>query len=203
MCFLSALSEEVIVDSPNVAMKITDRNGQDVMQTAEVGDPLALKFEIIDKNSPYEIFVRELVAMDGIDSSEIVLIDSDGCPTDHFIMGPLYKTAETGKVCWLQIVLLLVLEVQKSLLFVKEYFIIMKEIFDILENVDRDVDKGKIIREINIVLIVMLYLPKFKNLSKVKKKILYFIEGGLKIELSYISMTKNLEESTTYLYIRL
>lgn len=79
-------------------MKITDRNGQDVMQSAEVGDPLALKFEIIDRNSPYEIFVRELVAMDGIDSSEIILIDSDGCPTDHFIMGPLYKSADSGKV---------------------------------------------------------------------------------------------------------
>ncbi|XP_066251225.1 uncharacterized protein [Euwallacea similis] len=93
-----ALSEEVTVDSPNVAMKITDRNGEDMMQSAEVGDPLALKFEILDKNSPYEIFVRELVAMDGVDSSEIVLIDSDGCPTDHFIMGPIYKSAQTGKV---------------------------------------------------------------------------------------------------------
>lgn len=86
------------VDSPNVAMKITDRNGGDVMPSAEVGDPLALRFEIMDKNSPYEIFVRELVAMDGVDSSEIVLIDSDGCPTDHFIMGPIYKSSDSGKV---------------------------------------------------------------------------------------------------------
>ncbi|KAG5888988.1 hypothetical protein JTB14_013293 [Gonioctena quinquepunctata] len=93
-----ALSEEVTVDSPNVAMKITDRNGDDIMQSAEVGDPLALKFEIMDKNSPFEIFVRELVAMDGVDSSEIVLIDADGCPTDHFIMGPIYKTARSGKI---------------------------------------------------------------------------------------------------------
>ncbi|KAF7280880.1 uncharacterized protein LOC143195546 [Rhynchophorus ferrugineus] len=93
-----ALSEEVIVDSPNVAMRITERNGEEMRQSAEVGDPLALKFEILDRNSPYEIFVRELVAMDGVDSSEIVLIDSDGCPTDHFIMGPIYKSAESGKV---------------------------------------------------------------------------------------------------------
>ncbi|KAK4881211.1 hypothetical protein RN001_004530, partial [Aquatica leii] len=93
-----ALSEEVTVDSPNVAMKITDRNGGDVMPTAEVGDPLALRFEIIDKNSPYEIFVRDLVAMDGVDSSEIVLIDSFGCPTDHFIMGPIYKSIDSGKI---------------------------------------------------------------------------------------------------------
>ncbi|KAI4503184.1 hypothetical protein M0802_001406, partial [Mischocyttarus mexicanus] len=92
-----AMSEEVIVDSPNVAMKITDRSGNDAIPSAEVGDPLALKFEILDPNSPYEIFVRELVAMDGVDSSEIVLIDSDGCPTDHVIMGPLYKSATSGK----------------------------------------------------------------------------------------------------------
>ncbi|KAL0274568.1 UNVERIFIED_CONTAM: hypothetical protein PYX00_002669 [Menopon gallinae] len=92
-----ALSEEVVVDSPNVAMRITDRRGDDAKPSAAVGDPLALRFEILDQNSPYEIFVRDLVAMDGADSSEIVLIDSDGCPTDHFIMGPLFKSGESGK----------------------------------------------------------------------------------------------------------
>lgn len=93
-----ALSEEVVVDSPNVAMRITDRKGDDAKPSAAVGDPLALRFEILDQNSPYEIFVRDLVAMDGADSSEIVLIDSEGCPTDHFIMGPLFKNRDTGKV---------------------------------------------------------------------------------------------------------
>ncbi|XP_055923094.1 uncharacterized protein LOC129953724 [Eupeodes corollae] len=93
-----ALSEEVIVDSPNVIMKITSRDGSDVMRSAEVGDPLALKFEILDEQSPYEIFVRELVAMDGSDNAEITLIDSNGCPTDHFIMGPIYKGSITGKM---------------------------------------------------------------------------------------------------------
>jgi hypothetical protein len=89
-----ALSEEVIVDSPNVIMKITLRDGNDMKDVAEVGDPLALKFQIMDKESPFEIFVRELVAMDGADSGEIVLIDSRGCPTDQFIMGPIYKPDE-------------------------------------------------------------------------------------------------------------
>ncbi|KAJ6637402.1 hypothetical protein Bhyg_10132, partial [Pseudolycoriella hygida] len=94
-----ALSEEVIVDSPNVVMKITGRDGgADVMRSAEVGDPLALRFEILDEQSPYEIFVRELVAMDGTDNAEITLIDSQGCPTDHFIMGPIYKSAISGKI---------------------------------------------------------------------------------------------------------
>uniref|UniRef100_A0A8W7PV16 ZP domain-containing protein n=1 Tax=Anopheles coluzzii TaxID=1518534 RepID=A0A8W7PV16_ANOCL len=93
-----ALSEEVVVDSPNVVMKITTRDGSEMMRTAEVGDPLALRFEILDPQSPYEIFVRELVAMDGVDSSEITLIDARGCPTDHFIMGPIYKSASSGKI---------------------------------------------------------------------------------------------------------
>ncbi|XP_060648460.1 uncharacterized protein LOC132786083 isoform X1 [Drosophila nasuta] len=93
-----ALSEEVIVDSPNVIMRITSRDGSDMMRSAEVGDPLALKFQIMDEQSPYEIFVRELVALDGVDNSEITLIDSNGCPTDHFIMGPIYKSSLSGKV---------------------------------------------------------------------------------------------------------
>lgn len=97
------ITEEVVVDSPNVAMKITDRSGNEGIPSAEVGDPLALKFEILDPNSPYEIFVRELVAMDGVDSSEIVLIDSRGCPTDHVIMGPLYKSSSSAKVSHLLI----------------------------------------------------------------------------------------------------
>ncbi|XP_067626254.1 uncharacterized protein [Eurosta solidaginis] len=93
-----ALSEEVIVDSPNVLMKITIRDGIDVMRTAEVGDPLALKFEILDAQSPYEIFIRELVAMDGADNADIILIDSRGCPTDQFIMGPIVKSPLSGKI---------------------------------------------------------------------------------------------------------
>ena len=57
----------------------------------QVGDPLALRFEIFEKNSPYELFIRELVALDGTDSSEITLIDEHGCPTDQEIMGPALK----------------------------------------------------------------------------------------------------------------
>jgi hypothetical protein len=38
-----------------------------------------LRFEILDRlTSPYEIFVRELVASDGIDASEILLVDAIG-----------------------------------------------------------------------------------------------------------------------------
>ncbi|XP_034662942.1 uncharacterized protein LOC117897951 isoform X2 [Drosophila subobscura] len=94
----STLSEEIIVDSPNVIMKITARDGSDMKRIAEVGDPLALRFEIVDANSPYEIFVRELVAMDGTDSAEITLIDANGCPTDQYIMSAMQKMASNRKV---------------------------------------------------------------------------------------------------------
>ncbi|XP_053952960.1 uncharacterized protein LOC128859866 [Anastrepha ludens] len=94
----SSLSEEIIIDSPNVIMKITSRDGSDMKRIAEVGDPLALRFEIVEQNSPYEIFVRELVAMDGTDNAEITLIDANGCPTDQYIMGAIQKLSHNRKV---------------------------------------------------------------------------------------------------------
>lgn len=89
--------EESVVDSPNVIMKVTERGGEDV-KSAQVGDPLELHFEIFDEQSPYEIFVRDLVAKDGNDQSEIVLIDSRGCPAEGQIMGPLVKDANNAKI---------------------------------------------------------------------------------------------------------
>ncbi|CAB3376587.1 Hypothetical predicted protein [Cloeon dipterum] len=115
------LTHEVVVDSPSVAMRITERvtsedfDAQllrdparpeadmpvnDGLPEARVGDPLALQFVIMDPESPYEIFVRDLVAMDGADGAEIQLIDERGCPTDSFIMGPLVKM---GKVRFLSL----------------------------------------------------------------------------------------------------
>ena len=52
---------------------VTERGGGDV-DSAQVGDALELHFEIFDQQSPYEIFVRDLVAKDGNDNNEIVLI---------------------------------------------------------------------------------------------------------------------------------
>lgn len=52
---------------------------------------MALRFEITDEQSPYEIFVRDLIAMDGQDSSEILLIDERGCPTDPTIMSSVVQ----------------------------------------------------------------------------------------------------------------
>ena len=91
-----ASAEQTIVQAPNVTMRITDRVGHDI-NSAKVGDRLGLRFEIQDQDSPYEIFVRELIASDGIDASEILLIDSIGCPTDYSIMGVLNEVNGKGQ----------------------------------------------------------------------------------------------------------
>jgi len=92
-----ALEEEAIVDSPNVLMRIADRDGQDI-DTAAVGDMLQLRFEIVDKNSPYEILVRDLIALDGSEMNQIGLLDSRGCPEEMSIMRPLVKVDPSGKI---------------------------------------------------------------------------------------------------------
>ncbi|XP_066995451.2 uncharacterized protein [Anabrus simplex] len=91
--------QSAYVTSPTVTMRITNRKGEDI-HTAQVGDALSLRFDILEQNSPYQIFVRELIALDGVDSSEILLIDSLGCPTDPTIMGPIsiVDSAEGPKI---------------------------------------------------------------------------------------------------------
>ncbi|RWS28961.1 uncharacterized protein B4U80_05755 [Leptotrombidium deliense] len=84
------------VDAPNIVMKITDLERRDI-SSAQVGDRLMLRVQIQDENSPYGIFVRELVAVDGVDASDIVLIDSVGCPTDTNIMGFVDKSKKDPK----------------------------------------------------------------------------------------------------------
>merc|ERR1719219_2362467 len=94
-----SLYEESVVDSPNVIMRVSDDNGQDV-KSAVVGDPLKMTWEILDQDSPYEIFVRDLVALDGTTNTELLLIDERGCPTDASIMGEVYHSEATDKLSY-------------------------------------------------------------------------------------------------------
>lgn len=90
---MDPLTHEATFHSPVVRMSITDRNGGPV-RSAEVGDPLSLRFEVYTdhgKESMYDVFVKNIVADDGIDTSELELIDDRGCPTDPAIMGPLRR----------------------------------------------------------------------------------------------------------------
>ena len=64
----------------------------------QVGDPLAIRFEIVDTETRYDMFVRDLVAMDGRDSSDILLVDGLGCPTDASIIRSLVTVQESPKM---------------------------------------------------------------------------------------------------------
>ena len=94
-----SLFEENRVDIPNVQMRVSDDNGQDV-QSAVVGDPLKMTWEILDEQSPYEVFVRDLVATDGATNTELLLIDERGCPTDASIMGEVYHSEASDKLSY-------------------------------------------------------------------------------------------------------
>ena len=90
---LDPLTHEATFHSPVVRMSITDRNGGPV-RSAEVGDPLSLRFEVQSeqgRESLYDVFVKNIVADDGVETSELELIDNRGCPTDPSIMGPLRR----------------------------------------------------------------------------------------------------------------
>ncbi len=52
---------------------------------------------LLQETSPYEIFVRDLVAVDGATDTELLLIDDRGCPADTSIMGPLNKSRQSNK----------------------------------------------------------------------------------------------------------
>ncbi len=71
-------AEATVLTAPNVTLRVTDRQGRDIGH-AKVGDPLSLTFEINDDDQDekalFDIFVRDLVATDGVDASEIMLVD--------------------------------------------------------------------------------------------------------------------------------
>ncbi|QQP54498.1 Putative LOC101887535, partial [Caligus rogercresseyi] len=56
-------------------------NAVDMTITGEISPALYEEsvVEIIDPESPYEIFIRDLVALDGATTNELELIDSRGC----------------------------------------------------------------------------------------------------------------------------
>lgn len=89
-------SQSAVVRSPNISMQILRHDGNHITQ-AQVGDPLLLRFQITDDRSPFEIFVRDLYAMDGVGGTEIMLIDGEGCPTDPSIMAAMGNTKGNGQ----------------------------------------------------------------------------------------------------------
>lgn len=89
-------SQSAVVRSPNISMQILRHDGNHITQ-AQVGDALMLRFQITDERSPFEIFVRDLYAMDGVGGTEIMLIDAEGCPTDPSIMAAMSNAKGNGQ----------------------------------------------------------------------------------------------------------
>lgn len=89
-------SQSAVVKSPNISMSILRHDGNRINQ-AQVGDALLLRFQIADERSPFEIFVRDLYAMDGVGGTEIMLIDGEGCPTDPSIMAAMTNAKGNGQ----------------------------------------------------------------------------------------------------------
>ncbi|XP_022649939.1 uncharacterized protein LOC111245612 [Varroa destructor] len=80
--------------SPNIRLRITDRNGADIIG-AKLGDELYLRIEI-DDDSVFGIYARDLVATSGRNDDSITLLDNSGCPIDHSIF-PSLKRIARGK----------------------------------------------------------------------------------------------------------
>ncbi|UXI17490.1 hypothetical protein NH340_JMT03433 [Sarcoptes scabiei] len=77
--------------SPNIRLRITDKEGKDITG-ARLGDELYLRIEM-DDDEVFGIFARELIAKSGNNKNEsIMLIDSDGCPTDPNIFPSLERS---------------------------------------------------------------------------------------------------------------
>ena len=94
------LSEELRLRSPDIRMRITDQQGRDIT-TARVGDPLAIRFEILDTDTPYDMFVRELVALDGTDSTNILLIDTLGRCRFLLISDLIFDIYHPWRLSWI------------------------------------------------------------------------------------------------------
>ncbi|XP_055346148.1 uncharacterized protein LOC129593722 isoform X2 [Paramacrobiotus metropolitanus] len=89
------------VPSPIVQMSIRDLNGNPVV-SATVGDKIFLQFDLAAAGSAdiYNIFVKDVIAVDGATTaagrSKIKMIDSNGCPSDDIVLGPV-ESINDGK----------------------------------------------------------------------------------------------------------
>lgn len=67
--------------SPEIRLRITDANGQDVQGT-KLGEQLQLRIELKNEDSALDMQATHLMAMSGHTQQQIALIDSNGCPTE-------------------------------------------------------------------------------------------------------------------------
>lgn len=79
---------------PDIRLRITDANGQDVQGT-KLGEQLQLRIELKNEDSALDMQATHLMAMSGHTQQQIALIDQNGCPTDSNIFPALEKLPGT------------------------------------------------------------------------------------------------------------
>jgi len=73
---------DIQVEKPTIRFTVLHENLTELTETPSIGDPLAVYIEVSNRSSPYDIFVRDLVAFDAEGKDELPLIDERGCPLE-------------------------------------------------------------------------------------------------------------------------
>lgn len=89
---------DIHVEKPTIQFQVVHDNLTDLTETPNIGDALAVLIRVANESSPYDIFIRDLVAFDSEGADEIQLIDERGCPSEPSIMGPVEKVDEKKPV---------------------------------------------------------------------------------------------------------
>lgn len=89
---------DIHVEKPTIQFQVVHENLTDLSETPNIGDALSVLIRVANQSSPYDIFIRDLVAFDADGADEIQLIDERGCPSEPTIMGPVEKVDEKKPV---------------------------------------------------------------------------------------------------------
>lgn len=84
---------DIHVERPAISFRVVHEDYSDLHEIPNIGDNLAVMLEVVNRSSPYDIFVRDLVAYDSEGVDELQLIDEHGCPTEPSIFYEFNKIA--------------------------------------------------------------------------------------------------------------
>lgn len=83
----------VNVEKPVLRFRVIYDNFTELTEVTTIGAPLAIMVEVMNKSSPYDIFVRELVAYDAEGFGKIKLINQHGCSLEPTVFNEFNKIA--------------------------------------------------------------------------------------------------------------
>ncbi|XP_063706105.1 uncharacterized protein LOC134835164 [Culicoides brevitarsis] len=89
---------DIHVEKPTIQFQVVHDNFTSLTETPNIGDALAVLIRVANESSPYDIFIRDLVAFDQDGAEEIQLINERGCPVEPTIMGAVDKVDDKKPV---------------------------------------------------------------------------------------------------------